>query len=99
MIKIKKGNKVMTVTKAAYKNFFINTEWVMVDESTAEVVEDATEQTDDDSEGWDDEEVTKPISEMTMEELETYANEHGIDISGGSTAKQVKAIIKATING
>lgn len=47
----------------------------------------------------EDEEVEIPISEMKLDELKAYAAKHDIDISAAKTKQDIKAIIKAEMEG
>ena len=111
-VEIKKKNKKSVVTDSAFNNFYKNAGWELSSPSQAskkEVVEDVkkeevenTEQEPDEiEEDWDsiedDEEVSKPISEMNNAELKEYATKLGIDISGLSSNKQLREAIKAVI--
>ena len=103
MVTIKKTlsgrEKQLKVSRSAFKNFYQNAGWELSQvDATREVAqaEDA-EATD---EGWDEvleeEEVTKPLSEMTREELLVKAESLGIDTTNAST-KQLRAMIKAAM--
>lgn len=110
MIKIKKGEKVMSVPAASYDNFYKNAGWRKVEQET-EVVEDNSvdfdklnedigpvpedeeEVIDDEWAGYEDEEIEKPLSEMTDAELKQKAASLGISTKGLSV-KQIREKIK-----
>lgn len=103
MVTIKKTlggrEKQLQVSRGAFKNFYQNAGWVLTNATTPKQVAtfDEAESTD---EGWDEvleeEEVTKPLSEMTREELLVKATALGIDTTNAST-KQLRAMIKAVM--
>ena len=103
MVTIKKTlggrEKQLQVSRSAFKNFYQNAGWVLTNATTPKQVAtfDEAESTD---EGWDEvleeEEVTKPLSEMTREELLVKATALGIDTANAST-KQLRAMIKAVM--
>ena len=109
MIKIVKGNQTLTVSNAAYDNFFKGQGWEVASGKSKkdkkenapvsgnEVV-DATESSDEqewDDQEWNDEEVTKPISEMNREELIEYAKRNKINIEGLNSTKQIRDAVKS----
>lgn len=108
MIKIKKGQKVMSVPSASYDNFYKNAGWKKVEQEAETVytddvkeedeeviipVEEEEEVIDDEWANYEDEEIEKPLSEMTDAELKEKAASLGIDTKGLS-AKQIRAKIK-----
>lgn len=106
MIKIKKGQKVMSVPSASYDNFYKNAGWKKVEQESETVytddvkgeeviipVEKEEEVVDDEWAGYEDEEIEKPLSEMTDAELKEKAASLGIDTKGLS-AKQIRVKIK-----
>jgi hypothetical protein len=112
MIKIKKGQKVMSVPSASYDNFYKNAGWKKVEQEAETVCtdndvdldevnedlgpvleEEEEEVIDDEWANYEDEEVEKPLSEMTDAELKEKAASLGIDTKGLS-AKQIRAKIK-----
>lgn len=70
---------------------------IKMDEA-AEKMPEATEESDE-LEAEENDEVEVPISEMKLDELKRYAAEHGIDISAAKTKQDIKAIIKAEMEG
>lgn len=67
-----------------------------VAEIANETAEDTTEEEDFESENSEeDEEIEIPLSEMTLDELRTYAKKHNIDIAAAKTKKDIIDIIKA----
>lgn len=107
MIKIKKGEKVMSVPSASYDNFYKNAGWRKVEQETETVytddvkeevevvipVEEEEEVIDDEWAGYEDEEIEKPLSEMTDAELKEKAASLGINTKGLSV-KQIREKIK-----
>lgn len=107
MIKIKKGEKEMSVPSASYNNFYKNAGWRKVEQETETVytddvkeevevvipVEEEEEVIDDEWAGYEDEEIEKPLSEMTDAELKEKAASLGINTKGLSV-KQIREKIK-----
>ena len=79
----------------------IETIFSLVSKVSITLVENTEQELDEIEEDWDsiedDEEVSKPISEMNNAELKEYATKLGIDISGLSSNKQLREAIKAVI--
>lgn len=65
----------------------------MADSETEDTPDEADEVAEEDIE--EDIEVEMPLSEMKIEELKAYAEEHNIDISAAKTKKDMMDIIKA----
>lgn len=105
MVTIKKTlsghEKQLKVSRSAFKNFYQNAGWQLSEENVTKIGKansnDEAEGTED---GWDEvleeEAVTKPISEMTREELLAKAESLGIETTNAST-KQLRAMIKAAM--
>jgi hypothetical protein len=111
MIKIYKGDRVLNVTKAAYDNYYLNSGWQLkktVENSTEaseniinETVEETVEQPIEHDE-WEEAvnetvEVEKPLSEMNRDELTNKAISMGLDISGVTSNKQLRELIKSNM--
>lgn len=111
MIRIQKGEgesrKELRVPTAAFNNFYKGAGWQRCDAApetvSAPVESGEVEGTEEDE--WDgyedgddgDEEVTKPLSEMTRSELEAYAAKLGVDLTGLNSNKQYREAIKAAM--
>lgn len=101
MITIKKTigkgtEKVLTIPKSAYDNFYKGAGW-QFDSATAKTSKTSLEE--DEWAGYDEneEEITKPLSEMNRAELEEYAAKLGVDLSGLTSNKQYREAIKAAM--
>lgn len=97
---VKLGRNPMTVAKSAYDNFYKNSGWSIDSVQAAEAPETIVEE--DGFEGLDEEweeteEYEKPISEMTVEELHRKADDLGIDVSGLTSAKQLRDKIRKSL--
>lgn len=107
MITITNGINTLQVTEGAFKALFEPEGWrkgkadkkVDEEEKTTESndlpplkPEDLVGEEEDDDE--EDEEVETPISEMTVNELKAYAEEHDIDISEAHNKTQLRHIIE-----
>lgn len=110
MITITNGINTLQVTEGAFKALFEPEGWrkgkadkkVDEKEKTAESndlpplkPEDLVDEEEDDDE--EDEEVETPISEMTVNELKAYAEEHDIDISEAHNKTQLRHIIEESM--
>nr|DAH85015.1 MAG TPA: HeH/LEM domain [Bacteriophage sp.] len=99
MIKIEKDGKELMVPKSAYNNFYKNAGWTKVGGKKQEAMQFESV---DDSE-WDEalaeeeQEPTKPLSEMNRSELEQLARERGISLAGLSNTKQIREAVKAAL--
>ena len=104
--------KRLVVPSAAYDNFYKGAGWRKVDDNSVVPMKKTKRNVDtapvsdvndvDDADEWDgyeddQEEYTKPLSEMNREELEKYAEKLGVDLTGLSTAKQYREAIKAVV--
>lgn len=101
MIAIKKGDKRLRVTRAAFLNFYKSAGWSEVAEKVKRQRE--TQNNDahikDEWDEWGDDEVEKPVSEMNKQELEEYASAHGIDLTGLNSEKAYRKAINSFIGG
>jgi len=115
MVTITKNDKKMKVSRSAFKGYFENQGWKIVeggkkpadnkkDEKpvveTEEVVADDTVD-DVDEEDWsevEDEEIEKPLSEMTKAELREKATSLGVKFSDDTTKDQLRELVKAALN-
>lgn len=97
MIKIVKDGKGLTVPTSAYKNFYKNAGWSVADASGV-VQPDPSEDAE-----WDEvlteeeQEPTKPLSEMNRGELERLAEQMGISLAGLSNTRQIREALKAAM--
>ena len=102
MIKIEKDGKELTVPKSAYNNFYKNAGWTKVGGKDQETVQLEAVEPADDSE-WDEalaeeeQEPTKPLSEMSRSELEQLARKKGISLAGLSNTRQIREAVKAAL--
>lgn len=104
MLRIKKHGKELTVANSAYRNFYKGAGWQVVGNvSGHKPHEHMAEESDTTDEEWDDamadedEEPTKPLSEMNRAELEAMASRLGVSLAGLSTNKQIREAIKASM--
>lgn len=105
MIVIRKNNKTLTVTRAAFDEYYKPNGWVSdgettpVEEPVVDTVEDEVVEDDTSDEDWsefeeEDAGIEKPLSEMNKDELLAKANELGIDVSASNSNKQIREMIK-----
>ena len=93
MVQIKKDALKLKVTNSAYKNFYKDAGWDLVD-----AAEEHGEWAEAEAEEWAEAEgVTKPLSEMNRSELEAYAAQLNVDLTGLSSNKQYREAIKAVM--
>ena len=93
MVQIKKDALKLKVTNSAYKNFYKDAGWDLVD-----AAEEHGECAEAEAEEWAEAEgVTKPLSEMNRSELEAYAAQLNVDLTGLSSNKQYREAIKAVM--
>lgn len=111
MITIAKGKKTMTVTNTAFHNFYENAGWkvegdvkenkVVNKPAKKEVEPEPVVDSEPSDEDWEDamndDEVEKPLSEMTRAELEVKATELGIEVKKDISNKQLRELIKKAI--
>lgn len=88
MIKVTNGARTTVVSKGAFKEIYKPLGWREVKSETkpVEKVEEKLE-----------EEVKVPLSELNLEELKAYADEKNIDISQAKTKKEIRNLIKASM--
>lgn len=106
-VKISKNGMEKEVSVSAFENFFKNSGWEIAGgkkpansqskkEKVEEKVEEPVENNNDDE--WDEvleeEEIEKPISEMSKKELIEYAEKNGISLAGLNTTAQFKQAIQ-----
>lgn len=102
MVRIVKGEKELTVPKNAYDNFYKNAGWTKVGGKKQNGVQPEAVEPADDSE-WDEalaeeeQEPTKPLSEMSRSELEQLARAKGISLAGLSNTRQIREAVKAAM--
>lgn len=106
MVAIKKGSKRLRVPNSAYENFYKGFGWKLDDDveikKTVTNVEETVEElnhAEDDDEDWDsvveeDEDIEKPLSEMSHNELKKKASSLGIN-TAGLNSKQLREKIKS----
>lgn len=99
MIVIEKGKMKLSVTKTAYDNFYKDVGWhissTMVKSSVEQPVDkEVDEPTDEDWDDVIDDEPTKPLSEMNIDEMRSFAKSKGISLVGLSGAKQIREAIR-----
>lgn len=97
-----KGDKTITTTKTAFDSYFKNNGWKVAEESATNQPEFENDENSkvDEIDEWDevtDDEVTKPISEMTRDEMISFAESKGIEIPDGIKTRQIKEIIEANM--
>lgn len=101
MVRITKpNNKPMIVSQAAYEGIYKPAGWLVSGkvkmEKPAKVQEES--EPDYETDDWDsipeDEESEKSLSEMSMDELRYKAETMGIDVTGITTARQMREKIK-----
>lgn len=96
MIRISKGGKETSVTESAYKNYFARNGWTKIDTDSSDPSSDhGNDDWDEETENDDwDEEPAKPLSEMNRAELEAYAKEKDVDLTGLTSNNQIRKAIK-----
>lgn len=98
-VKIHKDEKTLIVSEGAFNSYYKNSGWVVEEDKKANDV--AVESQGSFDEDWDsiieDDEPTKPLSEMNGRELREFAESKGIDLTGLSSNKQIREAIKAYI--
>lgn len=94
MIKVTNGVKTTLVTKGAFKEIYEPMgykPWAPSDSLQEKSLEPKVEKPEEESE------VETPISEMRLDDLKAYADQHDIDISEAKTKKDIKNIIRAEL--
>ena len=96
MVKIKKGNLIMTVPYTSFKNLYEPNGWKMrvvkknVEENNVKIEnEEAVEEV------ITEEEVD--LNSMNASELREYAKQNGIDVSEANSKRELREIIEAAI--
>lgn len=105
MLLIGKENKKLKVTNKSFDNFYKSHGWEVIKEygksskKSSKKEEDEWGDISKQEDEWEDvdEDVRKPLSEMNRQELEEYAAELGVDLSGLTSNKQIREAIKAVI--
>lgn len=103
MVKARKGQHYIKVSRQAYDTLFRNKGFVLVGEGEEKESENAGIGFDDsENDGSDEPEAgneveTIPVSEMNKEQLAEYAKEHGIDTSGARNVREARQIIQKAI--
>lgn len=99
MVTIKKGKMELSVTKSVYDNFYKDVGWHISDTTAGlpikqSVIKEVDEPTDEDWDDVMDDEPTKPLSEMSIEEMRSFAKSKGISLAGLSGTKQIREAIR-----
>ena len=96
MVKIKKGNLIMTVPYTSFKNLYEPNGWKMrvvkknVEENNVKIEnEEAVEEV------ITEEEVD--LNSMNASELREYAKQNGIDVSEANSKRELREIIEAAV--
>lgn len=103
MVKARKGEHYIKVSRQAYDALFRNKGFVLVGEEEEKGSENNEIGFDDsENDGSDESEAgneveTIPVSEMNKEQLAEYAKEHGIDTSGARNVREARQIIQKAI--
>lgn len=110
MVKITNGRKTIIVTTGVYKEMYAPQGYKIVDEGKEttfteeipnieeKIAENVENEPSDDivkDSGADLEEIMKPFSEMNVNELKQFAQEHEIDVSSAKNKQDMRAIISA----
>lgn len=96
MVTVRKGNKVVTVSKNAFEHLFKKHGYRPVTarkEKNIKEEHNKTEQNENQEVDID----TIPISEMTKEQLKEYAKKHNIDTTGAQNATQARKMIQKAV--
>lgn len=98
MLKIVKDGKELKVPTSAYKNFYKNAGWLVSCEDNRDVQASFSEDSEwDEALAEEEQEPTKPLSEMNRNELEQLAKGMGISLAGLTNTKQIREAIKAAM--
>lgn len=101
MVIINKGEKKLRVTNKAYDNFYKNSGWAIVKQLGTNKKADVKKPEKEEQDEWDnvdeDSDARKPLSDMNRQELEEYAAELGVDLTGLTSNKQFREAIKAAM--
>lgn len=103
MIRIKRGNTELTVTRGAYKAMYAHAGFTPIAEEADQgqvdqeqeppQSEEATEEPEDEEDSYDEDPSEKPLSEMTFSDLRNYAKRLGIRVDGVRTRRELKQAI------
>lgn len=103
-VEIKKGNKIVSTTEAAYSNFFKSNGWKLVKNLQPKLAKNETKEEEPVADNeWDEvieeeaNEIQKPLSEMNRNELIELANSLGVDVSNLNKNAQLREAIKAVM--
>lgn len=91
MVRVVKGNRVITVSRKSYEKMFKNAGYVLEEnivKKETEIFEEQKEQ---------EQSYEIPISEMTKEQLMEFAKEHNIDTSKAGNVREARKIIQKAI--
>lgn len=91
MVRVVKGNRVITVSRKSYEKMFKNAGYVLEENIVKKEVEDFVEQEEQ------EQNYEVPISEMTKEQLMEFAKEHNIDTSKAGNVREARKIIQKVI--
>lgn len=105
MVRIKKGSQERVVARGAYKNYYEGMGWVIIGEppkatnheTSKDAADDVSDEEWDDALAEEDEEPSKPLSEMNRAELEAMAERLGVSLAGLSNNKQIREAIRAAM--
>lgn len=100
MVVIVKGELKKKVADSAFIEYYRDNGWV-VQKSNPSVTNKSEKEIKSEDEEWEEiikeEELEKPLSEMTRKELEAKANELGIDLTGLGKTAQIREAIRSYI--
>lgn len=91
------GWKIADISEETPQNEGLPEVEIKEPEESSEPAEETPEEVE--PEEGEDVEVEIPISEMKLAELKQYAEDHGIDISAAKNKNDIKAIIRAEMEG
>lgn len=95
MVRARKGEHYIKVSKSAYDSIFNKKGYRLVDEAKKtkeEVVDNFAEEAEQEVV-----ETEVPVSEMNKEQLMKYAEEHSIDTSSAKNVREARQIIQNAI--
>lgn len=97
MIKIRRGNNVVKVSKKEYENKFKKYGYKIVNEGKEATKKQETERKQNENVVEVIDVDTIPIAEMTKEQLKEYAKKHNIDTTGAQNATQARKMIQKAV--